>query len=129
MKELKIKTVYNEEYDITTDCFLSSEQIEEIAMEVIKLPSYIEREQMICYKVLRSCTNIGADVIENTNPNFIEKSGLWNTVKNCIYNFYELENAIKFYESVTRLLSDISGTLPDLISELHKVDISEVFKK
>ena len=128
MKELKIKTVYNDEYGITINCFLSSEQIEEIAGEVIKLPSYVEREQMICYKVLSLCTDIGVDEIENVDPNLIEKSGLWETVKSCIFNFCDLEDAIKFYESVVRLLADISEKLPDLISQLREIDLRKVFK-
>lgn len=128
MKELKIKTVYNDEYGITINCFLSSEQIEEIAREVIKLPSYVEREQMTCYKVLSLCTDIGVDEIENADPNLIEKSGLWEAVKSCIFNFYELEDAIEFYESVVRLLADISEKLPDLISQLRGIDLKKVFK-
>lgn len=128
MKELKIKTVHNAEYDITINCFLSSEQIEEIAKEVIKLPSYVEREQMICYKVLSLCTDISVDTIENTDPNLIEMSGLWEVVKNCIFNFYEIEDAIKFYESVVRLLADIAEIMPNLVSQLHNIDLKEIVK-
>ena len=76
MKELKIETIHNDEYDIEINPFLSVTQIDKIAQEVIKLETYLEREQMICYLVLNYCTNINKEIIEDTDPDVIMQSGL-----------------------------------------------------
>lgn len=128
MKELKIKTIHDNEYDIEINPLLSATQIDKIAQEVIKLETYLEREQMICYLVLNYCTNIDKGIIEDTDPDVIMRSGLWEAVKTAVYNFYEIEDAIKFYESPVRMLAEIADVLPDLTKQLQGVDLGEVIK-
>lgn len=128
MKELKINTIHNDEYDIEINPFLSVTQIDKIAQEVIKLETYLEREQMTCYLVLNYCTNINKEIIEDTDPDIIMQSGLWETVKDSVYNFYEIEDAVKFYESPMRMLAEIANVLPDLTKQLQGVDLGEVIK-
>ena len=128
MKELKTKTIHNDEYDIEINALLSATQIDKIAQEVIKLGTYLEREQMICYLVLNYCTNIDKEAIEDADPDVIVQSGLWEAVKSSVYNFYEIEDAIKFYESPVRMLAEIADVLPDLTKQLQGVDLGEVIK-
>ena len=128
MKELKINTIHNDEYDIEINSLLSATQIDKIAQEVIKLGTYLEREQMICYLVLNYCTNIDKKIIEDADPDVIMQSGLWETVKSSVYNFYEIEDAIKFYESPVRMLAEIADVLPALTKQLQGVDLGEVIK-
>ena len=128
MKELKIKTIHNDEYDVEINSLLSATQIDKIAQEVIKLGTYLEREQMICYLVLNYCTNIDKEAIEDADPDVIVQSGLWEAVKSSVYNFYEIEDAIKFYESPVRMLAEIADVLPDLTKQLQGVDLGEVIK-
>ena len=128
MKELKTKTIHNDEYDVEINALLSATQIDKIAQEVIKLGTYLEREQMICYLVLNYCTNIDKETIEDADPDVIVQSGLWEAVKSSVYNFYEIEDAIKFYESPVRMLAEIADVLPDLTKQLQGVDLGEVIK-
>ena len=128
MKELKTKTIHNDEYDVEINALLSATQIDKIAQEVIKLGTYLEREQMICYLVLNYCTNIDKEAIEDADPDVIMQSGLWEAVKSSVYNFYEIEDAIKFYESPVRMLAEIADVLPDLTKQLQSVDLGEVIK-
>ena len=128
MKELKTKTIHNDEYNIEINALLSATQIDKIAQEVIKLGTYLEREQMICYLVLNYCTNIDKEAIEDADPDVIMQSGLWEAVKSSVYNFYEIEDAIKFYESPVRMLAEIADVLPDLTKQLQGVDLGEVIK-
>ena len=128
MKELKTKTIHNDEYDIEINALLSATQIDKIAQEIINLKTYLEREQMICYLVLNYCTNIDKEAIEDADPDVIVQSGLWEAVKDSVYNFYEIEDAIKFYESPVRMLAEIADVLPDLTKQLQGVDLGEVIK-
>ena len=129
MKELKKKVVYNEQYDININVFLSEVEIEKIAKTVIELQSYVERQQMICYMTLNYCTDIGRDVLDEMNPDDLVCSGLWELVKDTIYNFYGIEEAIKYYESPVRILYSISEMLPELTERLRDVDLRRVFEK
>lgn len=128
MKELKIKRIYNAEYDININSFLSISQIEKIAEEVIKLDTYAEREQMICYMVLNYCTDIDREILDNSDPDIVVASGLWELVRDTIYNFYLLDSAIEYYESPVRLLANVAEILPDLMSQLNEIDIKKVIK-
>lgn len=128
MKELKIKTIHDNEYDVEINPLLSATQIDKIAQAVIKLETYLEREQMICYLVLNYCTNIDKEIIEDTDPDVIMRSGLWEAVKTAVYNFYEIEDAINFYESPVRMLVEIADVLPDLTKQLQGVNLGEVIK-
>ena len=56
------------------------------------------------------------------------QSGLWETIKDSVYNFYEIEDAVKFYESPVRMLAEIANVLPDLTKQLQGVDLGEVIK-
>lgn len=128
MKELKIKTIHDNEYDVEINSFLSATQIDKIAQTVVKLETYLEREQMICYLVLNYCTDMDKTIIEDTDPDVIMQSGLWEAVKDTVYNFYAIEDAIKFYESPVRMLVEIADVLPDLTKQLQGVDLGEVIK-
>lgn len=128
MKELKIKRIYNAEYDININSFLSISQIEKIAEEVIKLDTYAEREQMICYMVLNYCTDIDREILDNSDPDIIVTSGLWELVKDTVYNFYLIDRAIEHYESLVRVLANVAEILPDLMSQLNEIDIKKVIK-
>ena len=128
MKELKEQTSYIDDFDVNVRHYLTLGEIDEIAMEVAKLGTFLEREQMICYKVLCYCTDIGEDVIAELDPDEIIKSGLWDKVESEIYNFYAIHDAIKFYESPVRMLVEIADVLPDLTKQLQGIDLGEVIK-
>lgn len=128
MKELKEQTSYIDDFDVNVKHYLTLGEIDEIAMEVAKLGTFLEREQMICYKVLCYCTDIGEDVIAELDPDEIIKSGLWDNVESEIYNFYAIHAAIKFYESPVRLLSDIAKMIPGLEESLKNIDAAKVIK-
>ena len=59
MKELKAQASYIDDFDVNVRHYFTLGEIDEIAMEVAKLGTFLEREQMICYKVLCHCTDIG----------------------------------------------------------------------
>ena len=128
MKELKEQTSYIDDFDVNVKHYLTLGEIDEIAMEVAKLSTFLEREQMICYKVLCYCTDIGEDVIAELDPDEIIKSGLWDKVESEVYNFYAIHGAIKFYESPVRLLSDIAKMIPGLEESLKNIDAAKVIK-
>lgn len=128
MKELKEQTSYIDDFDVNVRHYLTLGEIDEIAMEVAKLGTFLEREQMICYKVLCYCTDIGEDVIAELDPDEIIKSSLWDNVESEIYNFYAIHDAIKFYESPVRLLSDIAKMIPGLEESLKNIDAAKVIK-
>lgn len=128
MKELIAKKVYLEEYDINVNPYLTPTQVEDIAKAVINLNSWLEREQMICYKVLCYATDIGESKIEELDPDMIASSGLYSEVMLHIINFSDIYNAIKHYESPVRMLADIAQNMPELLEQLKGIDIKDVIE-
>lgn len=126
MKELIAKKVYLKEYDINVNPYLTPTQVEDIAKTVINLNSWLEREQMICYKVLCCATDIGESEIEELDPDMIASSGLYSEVMLHIINFSDIHNAIKHYESPVRMLADIAQNMPELLEQLKGIDIKDV---
>ncbi len=126
MKELVAKKVYLKEYDINVNAYLTAAQIDDIARAVINLNSWLEREQMICYKVLCYATDIGEKKIEELDPDMIMTSGLYDEVMLHIINSTDIYSAIKHYESPVRMLADIAQNMPELLEQLKGIDIKDV---
>lgn len=126
MKELIAKKVYLKEYDINVNPYLTPTQVEDIAKTVINLNSWLEREQMICYKALCYATDIGKSKIEELDPDMIASSGLYSEVMLHIINFSDIYDAIKHYESPVRMLADIAQNMPELLEQLKGIDIKDV---
>lgn len=126
MKELVPEKRYLEEYDVNVTCHLTPAQIDDIAKTVVNLNTWLEREQMICYKILCYATDIGEEKIEELDPDMIAMSGLYHEVKIHIRNSLDIYAAIKYYESPVRMLADIAQNMPELLEQLKGIDIKDV---
>lgn len=126
MKKLKQEKIYIEKYDVNVNTYLTPIQIEAIALEVIKQPSWIEREQIICYHTLRYATDIDIKTLDALDPALIVASGLWYEVVSAIHNFENIQEAIKFYESPVRVLADVAKEMPGLLEQLKGISIKDV---
>lgn len=126
MKELTENKIYLEEYDVNVTRYLTSTQIDDIAKTVVNLNTWLEREQMICYKILCYATDIGEEKIEELDPEMIAMSGLYHEVKIHICNSLDIYAAINYYESPVRMLADIAQNMPELLEQLKGIDIKDV---
>ena len=126
MKELTADKIYLEEYDINVIRYLTPTQIDDIARTVVNLDTWLEREQMICYKILCYATDIGEKKVEELDPDMIAMSGLYHEVKMHICNSFDIYAAIKHYESPVRMLADIAQNMPELLEQLKGIDIKDI---
>lgn len=113
MAELEIKYMIID--DVKVKEYLSYAEIQAIVNEALKYQSWAERQQIIDYYILRYATDIPVNEIDNIDTEKLICSGFMNKVSNCIANYHEIFDAIKYEESVGKQLGMILQTLPSLV--------------
>lgn len=125
MVELKEKVVHSTTYDIDIRQYLTYAQIQQIVNAVEKAAqtddSWAARETNIDMLVLYHATNLGKEKLEEIGHDTLLQSGLIDKVKAQIANYYQLNEALDFTESLPRAAYK-------LISQLPKALDNDVFK-
>ena len=125
MVELKEKVVHSTTYDIDIRQYLTYAQIQQIVNAVEKAAqtddSWATRETNIDMLVLYHATNLGKEKLEEIGHETLLQSGLIGKVKAQIVNYYQLNEALNFTESLPRAAYK-------LISQLPKAFDNDVFK-
>lgn len=122
MKEIKnLEPVYLEEYDIHVNRYLTYAQIQQIVNAVIKFDTWAERQQNIDMLILYHATDIDAEKLEEIGIDTMVTSGIVTKVKHCLYNYYDLAEAIDYTESTQRALAQIINKLPEYSKQIEDV--------
>lgn len=112
MKELKEYIYHNDKYDIDIRQYLTNAEIEAIAQSLLNFKTYGERKENYDLLLLHFCTNIDDEEIKKTGMEMIEKSGLMDVVENNVKNAEDVFEALTYYESTARAISQILEKLP-----------------
>lgn len=119
MKEIKAQVVHNEKYDININQYLTYAQIQQIvnAVEVASKEddSWSARQTNIDMLVLYHATDIGKEKLEEIGHETLVASGLVEEVNMTIYNYYLIEQAIDYTESMSRAGFKVISQLPKLL--------------
>lgn len=119
MKEIKAQVVHNEKYDININQYLTYAQIQQIvnAVEVASKEddSWSARQTNIDMLVLYHATDIGKEKLEEIGYETLVASGLVEEVNMTIYNYYLIEQAIDYTESMSRAGFKLISQLPKLL--------------
>ena len=99
---VKKETQYLEEYDVTVNSYLLPAQIQQIANAVAKYDTWAEREQNIIMLTMYHATDVDEKELEEAGVNAIVESGLFDVVTYHIKNFYAVQEAIDYNESIGR---------------------------
>ena len=120
MKEIKAQVVHNEKYDININQYLTYAQIQQIvnAVEAASKEddSWSARQTNIDMLVLYHATDIGKEKLEEIGHETLVASGLVEEVNMTIYNYYLIEQAIDYTESMSRAGFKLISQLPKLLS-------------
>ena len=119
MKEIKAQVVHNEKYDININQYLTYAQIQQIvnAVEAASKEddSWSARQTNIDMLVLYHATDIGKEKLEEIGHETLVASGLVEEVNMTIYNYYLIEQAIDYTESMSRAGFKFLTQLPKLL--------------
>lgn len=117
MKELKEKTTYLEQYDVTVRDYLTNAQIQQIANAVTADPdaTWAERQENIDMLMLYHATDIGKEKLEELGHNALVQSGLIAKVRHSVENERDIYDAIEYAESPSRLAYKFLSQLPKLL--------------
>lgn len=119
MKELKAaEQVYLEQYDVHVNRYLTLAQIQQIVNAIKVFDTWAEREQNKIMLVLYHATDIGQEALETSDYNLLQSSGLIDNVLDCIVNFYDIDKALDWTESIQRALAQI---IKDGLPQIRKI--------
>lgn len=124
MKEIKgNQTVYLEDYDITVNKYLTYAQIQQIANAVVAASmddsddTWANRQTNIDMLMLYHATDIGKEKLEEIGHNALLTSGLIESVRCCIENLYDVDDAINYIEDNQRAIGKLLKSLPKILEE------------
>lgn len=124
MKEIKgNQTVYLEDYDITVNKYLTYAQIQQIANAVVAASvndaddTWANRETNIDMLMLYHATDIGKERLEEIGHDALLTSGLIESVRCCIENLYDVDDAINYIEDNQRAIGKLLKSLPKVLEE------------
>lgn len=125
MINIETSKTYLKDYDISVKHYLTYAQIQRITEEVIKLSSWAERQEMIDYMVMCYVTTEDRGSIDKVSSDEIVNSGLIEAIKKEVYNYYLIDKAIAYEESLGKQFNKLLAQLPQVAQEA----IAEAQKK
>lgn len=132
MKELKVNTVHLDEYDIDVNEGLTLSQIDAIAKSIIKYDTYGEREANKIALVMYYATSLSKEEIEEIGVDNMVATGFVSRVSGIIGNYYDIDDAVRYYESLERIAGQFAKAMkdPKVKEMINKVaDSNAVSKK
>ena len=124
MKEIKgNQTVYLEDYDITVNKYLTYAQIQQIANAVVAASvndsddTWANRETNIDMLMLYHATDIGKEKLEEIGHDALLTSGLIESVRCCIENLSDVDDAINYIEDNQRAIGKLLKSLPKILED------------
>lgn len=114
MKKLEEITIYDEEYDIRVNRYLTVAEIQSISNAVMKYKTWGERQRKIDILLLAFATNLTAEEIETNGIEKLERCGVLDFVKGHVLNYDEIWECIKYTESIEVSLREICKEFPKL---------------
>lgn len=115
--------IYLDKYNIHTHKYLSYAEVQAIAEAVTKFDSWADREQCLDMLMLVFATDIGKDELEKHTHEELLRCGLIEDVRNNILNIYDIQNAIKYMESLSSVILGFIREYqknPDILKNLIK---------
>ncbi len=121
MKEIKRKaSVYNKEYDIHINEYLTYSQIQQIIDSTINFDVWAERKQNIDMLIVYHATDIGLETLDSLTHDDIMQSGLLDCVYETVKNIELIYEGLNYTQSIQRSLTQILTLLPDSLKKLEK---------
>ena len=124
MKEIKgNQTVYLEHYGVMVNYYLTYAQIQQIANAVVASSAddledtWANRQTNIDMLMLYHATDIGKEKLEEIGHDDLLTSGLVESVRCCIENFYDVDDAINYIEDNQRAIGKMLKSLPKILEE------------
>lgn len=130
MKELTKMTIYNDEYEIEINRYLTYAQIQQICNAVRQFETWSERQKNIDLLLLYHATDMTQEEIENYSDEELLQSGLIDMVKETVKNYEDIYVAIDYTESISKAVTKVAREMTKVLkSPDMKKKIDEVAKK
>ena len=116
MELKKIETVKIGDFEVNR--YLTYAQIQQIANSVIIFNTWAERQTNYDMLLLYHATNIGKEELEkHTHSEWLE-SGIIGQVKKIVVNINQIDEAIKYHESMQRIIGEVANKVVEQLKPL-----------
>lgn len=130
MKELTKMAIYNDEYEIEINRYLTYAQIQQICNAVRQFETWSERQKNIDLLLLYHATDMTQEEIESYSDEELLQSGLIDMVKETVKNYEDIYDAIAYTESISKAVTKVVREMNKVLkSPDMKKKIDEVAKK
>lgn len=128
--DLKKITIYNDEYEIEINRYLTYAQIQQICNAVRQFETWSERQKNIDLLLLYHATDMTQEEIESHSDEELLQSGLIDTVKEAVKNYDDIYDAIDYTESISKAVTKVAREVTKVLkSPDMKKKIDELAKK
>ena len=118
MKEFQSKSlIYLEDYDVNVNRYLTYAQIQKIIEAANVQNSWAFRQQNIDMLVLLYATDIGKENLEKFTHDELLASGLIDAVFKNIKNIYQIEDGLRYTESIEQAIVKIAQQVTSFLSD------------
>lgn len=121
MKELTVKNVYLEKYDVTVKPFLTYAEVQTIINGMKKYSTWSERETCKDMMMMLFVTNIDKETLEEIGHDLLLECGLIDAVRYNVVNFEDIDRGIAYEESLMKTLNTLSTKLPEIADKVKEV--------
>ena len=121
MKELTVKNVYLEKYDVTVKPFLTYAEVQTIINGMKKYSTWSERETCKDMMMMLFVTNIDKEALEEIGHDLLLECGLIDAVRYNVVNFEDIDRGIAYEESLMKTLNILSTKLPEIADKVKEV--------
>jgi len=120
----KAEMIHNEEFDIEIKPYLNASEIQLIIEEVGKNDNVVTKQLLKDMLIIRFCTNIEDNIVDNLNYDLVVESGLIDVIRENVKNYYDVDGFIMQNESINRsvskFLESISATADKAVKNMPK---------
>lgn len=128
--DLKKITIYNDEYEIEINRYLTYAQVQQICNAVRQFETWSERQKNIDLLLLYHATDMTQEEIESHSDEELLQSGLIDTVKEAVKNYDDIYDAIDYTESISKAVTKVAREVTKVLkSPDMKKKIDELAKK
>lgn len=105
----KIETVKVGDFEVNR--YLTYAQIQQIANSVVIFNTWAERQTNYDMLLLYHVTNIGKEELEKHSHTEWLESGIIDQVKKIVVNIDQIDEAIKYHESMQRIIGEVANEI------------------
>ena len=120
--KIESRATYLERFDVNVKEYLSLNEIGFLVNTAMEYDDLVEKDYFVSLALLKLATDIDESELDNIDIDLAYSSGLVESVKDSISNYYLVERYINKYEDITYKVKEIFNELSAFADKLPDID-------